>query len=489
MAFGITPKHIQELSFEGLTQEQTLAIGIAAATKLGWSVGYTSPNGFIAYTSMSLASYSEEVSVKINVPNVTIKSECTGSQLVDWGKNKKNVEQFVLAMGEVRLAMTPEELTQGAQRINFTPSAEGDPLHQPHQTSTGKIKGFFSIFIPTDGYYITPIVVNLNIIVFILMIIAGVNIMLPDTESLIAWGANFRPSTLDGQPWRLLTSCFLHIGIFHLLMNLYALVYIGLMLEPRLGKTRFLTAYILAGIAGSATSLYWHDLTVSAGASGAIFGMYGVFLAMLTTNLIEKTARRTLLTSIMIFVGYNLLNGLKGGIDNAAHLGGLISGIAIGYAFYPSLSKPSDMNLKHITAGALTAVIFLGSFLVYQGTPNDIGMYDARMKKFVALEEEAMEVYHKDGDTPKEELLAAIKDHGIANWKASIQIIQDVEKLNLPDVLRERNKKLLAYCELRVKSYELLYKAIDEDSDLYQKQLQDYNDQIETIIKELTAGN
>ena len=123
-------------------------------------------------------------------------------------------------------------------------------------------------------------------------------------------------------------------------------LYIGLLLEPRLGTIRFLGAYILTGIAASITSLWWHDLTISAGASGAIFGMYGVFLAMLTTNLIEKSARKALLTSIGVFVFYNLVNGMKGGIDNAAHIGGLVSGLLTGYAFYPSLKRPEAINLK-----------------------------------------------------------------------------------------------------------------------------------------------
>ena len=79
------------------------------------------------------------------------------------------------------------------------------------------------------------------------MAINGVNIMLPDNGSLLNWGANFRPMTLDGQWWRLLTNCFLHIGIFHLLMNMYALLYIGVLLEPLLGRTRFLSAYLLTG--------------------------------------------------------------------------------------------------------------------------------------------------------------------------------------------------------------------------------------------------
>jgi rhomboid protease GluP len=137
------------------------------------------------------------------------------------------------------------------------------------------------------------------------MAITGVNIISPDSESLVQWGANFRPLTLEGQAWRLLTNCFLHIGILHLLLNMYALLYIGVLLEPHLGRLRFAAFYILTCIIASTVSVSWHDLTVSAGASGAIFGMYGVFLALLSTNLIEKSARKALLASIGIFVVFN----------------------------------------------------------------------------------------------------------------------------------------------------------------------------------------
>ncbi len=171
------------------------------------------------------------------------------------------------------------------------------------------------------------------------MVMSGVDIMFPDSASLIKWGANFTFLTLKGEWWRLISSCFLHIGIAHLFFNMYALMYIGLLLEPHLGKTRFITAYLITGIAASMTSLWWHDRALSAGASGAIFGMYGVFLAMLTTNIIKNSSRKALLTSIAFFVGYNLIGGMEYGIDNAAHIGGLISGIIIGYAYVTGLKN------------------------------------------------------------------------------------------------------------------------------------------------------
>lgn len=328
----------------------------------------------------------------------------------------------------------------------------------------------------------------LNIAVFILMILSGVNAFLPDSESLIQWGANFRPITLEGEWWRLITSCFLHIGVFHLLMNMYALLYIGLLLEPHLGRARFLGAYLLTGIFASITSLWWHDLTISAGASGAIFGMYGVFLAMLTTNFIEKSARKALLTSIAVFIGYNLLNGLKGGIDNAAHIGGLISGLIIGYAYFPSLKNNNEPKWKYITIGFLTFIVLSSSSFVYRQIPNDIGEYDKRMKAFVTMESKAIEIYNLPENTPNHEILLKIKN-GLHYWNESIKLINELDQLNLPEQLHIRNKKLIQYCDLRLKSYEIIYKAIDEDTDQYRLQIDDYTIQIENIINELTVND
>ncbi|WP_373395877.1 rhomboid family intramembrane serine protease [Algoriphagus halophilus] len=208
-------------------------------------------------------------------------------------------------------------------------------------SSKEKITGFFSIFNPIDGYFVTPLLIICNLLIFIAMIYTGTHFLFPDIQDLLDWGANYRPFTVDGQWWRLLVSCFLHIGILHLLFNMYALFYIGLLLEPYLGKARFLAAYLISGIAASIASIWWNGMVVSAGASGAIFGMYGVFLALLSTNLVDKSIRKSLFTSIGVFVVYNLVNGLNpnNGVDNAAHIGGLLTGFVLGYGFVPSLKN------------------------------------------------------------------------------------------------------------------------------------------------------
>ncbi len=319
------------------------------------------------------------------------------------------------------------------------------------------------------------------------MALTGVNILLPDNESLLSWGANFKPITLEGQWWRLLTSCFLHIGVFHLLMNMYALVYIGLMLEPYLLKARFGAAYLMTGMMASVTSLWWNNLTISAGKfSGAIFGMYGVFLALLTTNLLEKSVRRSLLLSIAVFVIYNLLYGMKAGIDNAAHIGGLISGLIIGYAYVPGLKKPESVKINYGTIGLLSILVLASSFMLDRTLPNDIARYDEGMQKFASMESMALEVYNLPENTPREKLLTEIKERGIYYWNENIKLIDSFVELDLPDEIIIRNKKLREYCELRIKSYEVIYKAIDEDTDRYREEIDDYIRKIETIISDLT---
>ena len=191
------------------------------------------------------------------------------------------------------------------------------------------------------------------------------------------------------------------------------------------------------------------------------------------------------MTSIGIFVGYNLINGLKGGIDNAAHIGGLVSGLAIGYAYIPGLKKPDEIRLKFVTIGILTVLVITASFVVYIKLPNDILTYQNKLRDFAASEAVALEIYSLPADTKNDTLLARIKDRGINKWDENIKLIDSFKELDLPVDIQVRNVTLKEYCQLRMKTYELLYKAVSENSDQYKPQIEEYNKLIEAKIKEL----
>jgi rhomboid protease GluP len=208
MAVGLSPKFSSTIGLDDLSKEHFLVVALEAAKQLGWNIGYKSENGFVAYTKFSMSSYSEEVKLTIDNGLVTIKSECTGSQLVDWGKNKKNVENFIDTFNELKSTTPVDSLDSKYEEIK--PELvlnEEDEFAKPAPSTMENLSGFLSIFKPVKGFFVTPLLIDLNVLLFILMIASGVNIFQPDNESLINWGANFRPVTLEGEWWRLLTNC------------------------------------------------------------------------------------------------------------------------------------------------------------------------------------------------------------------------------------------------------------------------------------------
>jgi rhomboid protease GluP len=203
----------------------------------------------------------------------------------------------------------------------------------------------------------------------------------------------------------------------------------------------------------------------------------------------EKTARKALLTSIAVFVGYNLLYGMKAGIDNAAHVGGLISGLIIGYSFLPSLREEEEPELKFRTIIFLVIPVTIFALIPFKTLPNDFPKYDKLMQEFVKTEHRALQIHKLSPDAAKERLLYEIKNRGIYYWNENISIMKEVQKLKLPQQIQDRNIKLLEYCQLRIKGLELTYKAIEQESPMYQTQIENYNKQIENIITELTGNN
>lgn len=486
MAFGFSPQHEQDFHFNNWSQNEFLVIAIESAQKLGWNVSQVSTNGFKAFTKFSMSSWSEEVNVTVQDNSANIKSKCTSNQILDYGKNRKNVEALIKSIEELQSTVSAEWLESKVAELDEIQKESTDNASmEPDQVE--EKSGLGSLFIPSRGYFVTPILVAINILIFVLMLASGVHFMTPEIQDLIDWGANLRGLTLDGQWWRLFTACFIHIGVLHILMNVYALIYIGLILEPYLGKTRFLAAYLITGFVASLASLWWHDATVSAGASGAVFGMYGVFIAMMSTNLLDKSLKQALMTSILVFVGFNLFNGLKpnSGIDNAAHIGGLISGILVGFAFVPSLKQKENKSLKFSVVGVLSVLAISGAFMVFKNLPNDIPKFDQGMARFAELEEKALSIYSLPENSSIEQTLEAIQIKGIDSWNECIKLMEELKALQLPEMLQKQNDVLLEYCQLRLKSFELIYKSIEEQSDDYDVEIEALNNQINALLEGL----
>jgi rhomboid protease GluP len=205
------------------------------------------------------------------------------------------------------------------------------------------------------------IIVGMNVAVYLGMVLSGVSPVEPTVPQLLKWGANYGPFTLQGQAWRLLTANYVHIGIIHIALNMWCLWNLGFLAERIFGRWTYFLAYTVCGIAGSLASVWWHPNTVGAGASGAIFGIAGALIAALYLGKlpIPKEALRGTMKSLLTFAAYNLFfGGVVAGIDNSAHIGGLVAGLALGAALAKHLTSPRDVQ-ENWTRG-----IFLASGIV-----------------------------------------------------------------------------------------------------------------------------
>lgn len=180
---------------------------------------------------------------------------------------------------------------------------------------------------------VTIALVLINAVVFLVMLAKGTPLMKPNSVQILRFGANFGPLSLGSQWWRMLTAMFVHIGLVHLLINEWCLWDLGYMAEHLYGPRTFFAVYIISGLTGSLVSVTYNPASVSAGASGAIFGIAGALITTLYFGHIPapRKALRASLVSLLVFAGFNLIYGFeRGGIDNGAHVGGLVSGLIMG---------------------------------------------------------------------------------------------------------------------------------------------------------------
>ncbi len=257
-------------------------------------------------------------------------------------------------------AQNEEDAKRIAQALPKTLSAEGMAVNE-YQTQLALLD---------RGDLVTKSLVAANVLVFGAAGIAGAGFLVPNVEVLQSWGTNIGPLTVGGQWWRLVSSMFLHFGFFHLALNMWALFIGGRLAERLFGSWAFLLIYFAAGLGGSLSSLLWNSAVNSAGASGAIFGVYGAMLAFFLRKqaAIPASVISQQRWSGIVFIGYNLLNGFSHvGIDNADHVGGLAVGFISGLVLVRPIGAEARVQIKvaaFYTRGAVAALVLIGILLV-----------------------------------------------------------------------------------------------------------------------------
>jgi membrane associated rhomboid family serine protease/tetratricopeptide (TPR) repeat protein len=232
-----------------------------------------------------------------------------------------------------------------------------------------------------EGYYrersymTTKLLIAVNCLVFAAMVVAtkGAAFVYAGRQTVVEWGACAPSLALNEEPWRILTSAFVHVGVLHLIVNMFVLWDVGRYVERLGGTVRFLTIYIFCALAASLFSLLAHPYQVSAGASGAVLGLWGAFLSFFINN--QNTLPKRLVISTMRFVPVFVFIAVVTGtfipdVDNAAHAGGFVIGMFCGVFLLRSPTRPVPLA---ITASSLlaTAGVLFTLYRVDQMRPFD----------------------------------------------------------------------------------------------------------------------
>jgi rhomboid protease GluP len=214
---------------------------------------------------------------------------------------------------------------------------------------------------------LTQIIFGANLAVFLATAYASSTVM-DFPGDVLVWGATVGPYTLSGQWWRLLSYMFLHGGLMHIAFNMWCLWDLGALCESLYGRWTFAAIYFITGIGAGIASVGWNPHVFSVGASGAIFGLAGALIASfyLGEFSMPRAALSGTLRSLLFFAGFNLFFGqVVGGIDNACHIGGLITGLILG-ALIAKISPQHDNPMRRAVIFLVMALALVGSALGVQ---------------------------------------------------------------------------------------------------------------------------
>lgn len=485
MAFGFPPSSSDSIFILDDSKSYQMGIALAAFQKNSWNVIAIDEKAFYAFSNPIEQGIFSVILCEWKDKTLFLKSESGDGSLFDDDRNFEYLESFKSAFWELKDSGNEDDFVELYKAYKESIPTEELRLDdgKVNEENASALKDVLAFFIPRKDYFITPILININFFVFALMVFFGVSVMEPNSNDVFVWGGVFRPAVLDGEWYRIISAFFVHIGLVHLLMNMFALLMVGAQLELLLGKWRYLLAYIFCGIVASCASLWWHPATVGAGASGAIFGLYGLFLALLVSNLLDRRVRKPLLSSIGLFVVYNLAFGLNDGIDNAAHIGGLIAGIIAGYAYYFGLRFSTNTFYKWKLPAIIMSLYLILSLWFVSKLDNPYGRYEKLIYEFQYIEDNAIKAQEKIQGIDENQAIMVISTEIIPTWTKCNQITKELHELDLDKSLNKRNDLLYSYTQNRLMFFETMFKASNEKSRLYDAKIDSLSKSNETILQ------
>ena len=411
-------------------------------------------------------------------------------------KDKREQDELgakeITAADRVRaLRAKRKQVESPATSINQDAAGDAEP-QEPSSDAELLVAEFYEQLKRVTPYAIvTPALVLINVGVFAAMIAGGVDFFSPSIEHLLSWGANYSPKTTGGEWWRLLTSNYLHIGIMHIAFNMWVLWDAGRLVERLVGNIGFIIMYVLSGVFGSFTSVLLNPTVVSAGASGAVFGVYGCLLGflLLSRGSIPKKVLTGIRSSALAFIAYNVFYAIgEEGIDMAAHIGGLVTGFLCGVIMRLPLASGFAGRRwvgNGIVAGIGAAVIAIA---IATGLGHVADVEEALLQ-FGEVEERVLTKFNdtaekaQAGELSDTQILLILDQEILMPWRAARVAFETMD--DVPIQQKPLVDKLVTYMNLREEAWQLLSQGIKTQNEEMTNSFVETMDEAEQILAEI----
>lgn len=342
----------------------------------------------------------------------------------------------------------------------------------------------------------TPVLLAINIGVFVVMLLFGGSLADPSAQFLFESGASRGIDTANGQWWRLLTCTFIHIGVIHVAFNMYCLYALGPLAERFVGSVGFVILYLASGLVGSLASAIWSPMVVSAGASGSLFGNFGGLVG------IYVRAQRTIPTAVLqehrsSLVGLLVINLIIGltvpRIDMAGHIGGFVMGIVCGLSLGHPITREGAARrvLRNVlTAIGSAAIIVIFAIVVRERIGWIVGSHN-ELTEIERIESRVIDEFNHaldrstQGQIDKEQFAAVIERDILPAWT---DVRQRLDRVRVPpDIDRQRVETLRQYMKLREEAIDLTARSLRANDPVLSEQAHARMQAAQQLVERMNA--
>lgn len=487
---------------EGCSEKEMLVLAADTCRQSGWITSSVSPGQLEMFTHSPSLSWACRIEINIQKDKLTITCSGLYPSGFTWGREKKYLDQFVSTYAKlkrqatfgslenryseiVKTAVIPNEtghLNADDLLASFSPDEKATvrPLSaQPKVPSPGLLTVFFL------HYRISPWILIILLAVPTLIWAEGLRFY-PFSTELMEMGASNRLMTMNNEWWRLFTSLFIPSDPWQWALNLIAIVFACMILEPAIGLVRLLLVMITAGTSTSLMGLVLYSDRVFSGITPFALGLWGaVFVLRFATDAITTRSLKLGLPALLVAIVIQIRFMDFISASPSMMVTGFVAGAVTMLLMLPSVKSNDDFTLQMATPPLVLVFYAVLMWMIWFSIPKDLIRFREIQNEIAANHKLAEDAYQKTLQEEGMQKMILMKGEVIRNWNKNIRLVNESRKLNLPDSLFEKNSYLLQLYILKSNRTRLEINHFEKGVENFEQKIEKFDENIKKVEQEL----